>query len=259
MVENELNRDPGVMARNESLPVDFSFAAPAYNEAVVIEEVVRRWEKVIGEAGIRAEIVITNDGSTDNTAAILARLAGEFGNLRLIDNKVNQGYGGALTDAVRRATGRWIVTLDSDGQFDIAEYAGLYKTLMDGSFDVVTGYRDRKRDSFVRYLADRALNAIVRVLFGVKFRDTNCALKIYRPETLRAIEIESKGFSAPTEILLKLHALGYRIGERRITHHMRAGGATALKVGRTGWAFLGFLIYLRRKIGRYRRGEIGRL
>lgn len=244
---------------NSERPYDFSFAAPAYNESATIEKIVRSWENVIQAKGIRAEIVITNDGSTDDTAEILTRLQGEFDNLRLVDNRVNQGYGGALADALRQARGRWIVTLDSDGQFNLGEYAELYNTLTDGKFDVVTGYRDRKRDSFSRFLADRALNLIVRILFCVGFKDTNCALKIYRPETLSSIEIESKGFSAPTEILLKLHALGYRIGERRITHHSRAGGSTALKVGRTGWEFFKFLIYLRRKIGQYRRGEITRL
>jgi glycosyltransferase involved in cell wall biosynthesis len=251
--------DPTQSTSAGTLPYEFSFASPAYNESATIEQVVRHWEKVIKDEGIRAEIVITNDGSTDNTAEILHRLADEFSNLKIVDNALNQGYGGALSDAIREARGRWVVTLDSDGQFDIAEYAQIHAALVEGKYDIVTGYRDRKRDSFVRFLADRALNVIVRALFGVPFRDTNCALKIYRPETLKAIEIESKGFSAPTEILLKLHALGYRIGECRITHHPRAGGATALKVGSTGWEFFKFLLYLRRKIGKYRRGEITRL
>jgi glycosyltransferase involved in cell wall biosynthesis len=241
------------------LPYDFSFAAPAYNESATIEDVVRGWEKVIRERGIRAEIVVTNDGSTDHTPEILRGLAEEFDNLRLVDNRENQGYGGALSDAIHHSQGRWVVTLDSDGQFDIAEYSRLYDTLVEGNYDMVTGYRDRKRDSVVRLLADRSLNVIVRILFGVPFKDTNCAFKIYRPEILSAIEIESRGFSAPTEILLKLHALGYRIGESRITHHPRAGGSTALKVSRTGWEFVKFLIHLKRKITRYRKGEIARL
>ncbi|MCK4548254.1 MAG: glycosyltransferase family 2 protein [Candidatus Eisenbacteria sp.] len=253
--------NPGLntAAEKSPLPYDFSFAAPAYNESVTIEGIVRRWQRMIRDTGIRAEIIITNDGSSDNTAEILHQLADEFSNLKVVDNALNQGYGGALKDAIREARGRWIVTLDSDGQFDIAEYAQLYDTLIDGKYDVVTGYRDRKRDSFVRFLADRALNVMVRILFGVPFRDTNCALKIYRPETLQAIEIESGGFSAPTEILLKIHALGYRIGECEITHYARAGGATALKVGKTGWEFFGFLLCLKRKIRRYRRGEITEL
>ena len=238
---------------------EFSFASPAYNEAATIEQVVRQWQTVIERAGVRAEIVITNDGSTDRTAEILRALALELPDLRVIDNRENQGYGGALSDAIRSARGRWIVTLDSDGQFDAAEYAGLHRAASAGGLDVVTGYRDRKRDSLLRYAADRVLNVIVRALFRVRFRDTNCALKIYRAEALRSIEIESRGFSAPTEILLKLHSLGYRIGETRITHHPRAGGSSALKVGRTGWEFFTFLLYLRRKIKRYRRGEIASL
>jgi glycosyltransferase involved in cell wall biosynthesis len=254
MVDGD-NRAAGEPAR----AFDFSFVAPAYNESSAIEPLVRCWEGVIEGKGIRAEIVIVNDGSTDDTGEILRRLSGEFPNLRLVEHRRNCGYGSALADAIRHARGRWIVTLDSDGQSDIAEYAHLHEVLVEGGFDAVTGYRRPKQDRFTRVLADRVLNLIVRVLFGMRLKDTNCSLKIYRAEPVQSIEIESRGYSAPTEILLKLHALGYRIGERQTTHHPRAGGSSALRLGRTSWDVLVFLIRLRRKIKRYQRGEVARL
>jgi glycosyltransferase involved in cell wall biosynthesis len=233
--------------------------APVYNEAECIEEVVRYWDKVLEGWPLTSEIVLTNDGSVDATGSILDRLMTEIPRLRVIHREKNSGYGGAVASSIAGSRGRLVVTLDSDGQFDLAEARRLIEHLERHSLDAVVGRRDGKRDSFARVLADRVLNRMVRLMFGVRLRDTQCALKVIRGDLARGLTLEARGFPNPTEIVLKLGALGAKLGEQTVTHAERKAGASKLKVFRTGMDTWRFLWYLRRRIKLYRRRVIQRL
>ena len=228
-----------------------SVAAPAYNEEDVIESIVRYWDEVLKDNGVHGEIVVTDDGSKDSTGEILDALKAQFAHLVVVHHEVNSGYGKALHTAISHSTGEHVVTIDSDGQFDLAEYPLLMRQMHEGKYDVVTGFRHKKQDSFVKVLADRMLNLIIRFGFGLKLKDTNCALKIFKGDIVRRINIEAKGYPTPTEILIKLNSLGYTIGEVGISHHERESGKSQLKTFQTAWRFLLFLIYLRLKITLY--------
>jgi glycosyltransferase involved in cell wall biosynthesis len=224
--------------------VFLSITAPAYNERENIEKMVTYWESVFARDGIQGEIVIGEDGSTDGTKDILRELQSQFANLVVVDHAANRGYGYALSSAIARSSGDYVLTIDSDGQFDAGEYK-LLLTELDKGYDVVTGYRRRKQDRILRVVADRVLNLIIRVLFRLPLRDTNCALKLLKGDVARRLMIEARGYPTPTELLVRAQTLGYRIGETGITHYERAGGATKLKALRTGWHMLLFLAYLK--------------
>jgi dolichol-phosphate mannosyltransferase len=226
-----------------------SLCAPAYNEAESIEAVVREWAAIIERDGLDAEMVIGNDGSTDRTGEILACLQKEFPNLVVVSHEKNGGYGRALRSAMAEARGEYILTLDSDGQFDAGEWKQLYERLQAENLDLVTGYRHAKQASFLHVYADRGLNGLIRLMFGLRLRDTNCALKLFRGEVGRALAAsgEAMGYPTPTEFLVKAQLMGYRAGEVQITHRERAGGATKLKALQTSLAMFQFLLYLRWK------------
>lgn len=228
----------------EEAPI-LSICAPAYNEEDVIEGVVRRWEQVLD--GVDGEIVIANDGSRDRTGEVLARLQAEFPNLMVVSHEVNGGYGRALASAIARSRGQFVLTIDSDGQFDAGEYARLLDELRRGDYDVVTGFRHAKQAGRVHVLADRGLNLLIRLVFGLQLKDTNCALKLFKGEVARMLRIEAMGYPTPTELLIKAQTLGYRIGELAITHYARTGGETKLKAFRTSWQMALFLAYLKFK------------
>jgi len=227
-----------------SSTVFLSITAPAYNERENIATMITHWESVFADDHINGEIVIGEDGSTDGTKDVLAELQRRFNNLVVVDHAVNRGYGHALSSAIARSRGDYVLTIDSDGQFDAAEYRVLMAE-MDNGYDVVTGYRRRKQDSLLRVLADRVLNLIIRLLFRLPLRDTNCALKLFRGDVARRLKIEARGYPTPTELLVRAQTLGYRIGEAGITHHERAGGTSKLKAFRTSWHMLLFLAYLK--------------
>lgn len=242
-----------------SKEIFLSIVAPAYNEEANIETVVHYWQKVLSENKLQGEIVITNDGSSDRTGDILKELKKEYPNLRVVSFKKNGGYGRALSSSIAHAKGQYILTTDSDGQFDVAEYKLLLEKLEKSGYDFITGFRIKKADSFVRVLADRMLNKIVRLFFGTRLTDTNCALKLFKREALQSISIDAKGFPTPTELVLKLEALGYLTTEVGITHQEREGGMSKLKTFSTGINFLKFLLYLKLKIWLYRSGVLNKL
>ena len=230
------------MAENSS--IFLSLVAPAYNEENSIAKVVREWVNVLRQGKNTWEIIVTNDGSTDNTDSILTVLAAEHSEITVISLPSNEGCGYALREAILRARGHYVVTIDSDGQFDLSEYDILLKKLDEG-YDIVTGYRHKKIDSTLRVLLDRGLNLLVRIFFGLRLKDTNCALKIFKRECLSQISIDSRGYTIPTEILIKAQALGFRIGEVRITHRERPRGESKLRAFKVSWQMIVFFRLLK--------------
>ena len=243
------------MVNDPSVPL-LSVAAPCFNEAEGIESVVADWDAVLARVPEPTEIVLCNDGSTDGTAGVLERLLARFPRLRVVHNPTNGGYGRALWSAIAATRGEYVATIDSDGQFDLADAVDLLAALERDGLDAITGFRKAKEDSAVRVLADRGLNLIVRVMFRVRLRDTNCALKVVRGDVLRGLRIEARGYPTPTEICLRLTARGYRVGERGVTHRERTAGMSKLHPLRTAWSFFRFLLYLRHKLKLHHAGII---
>lgn len=236
--------------------IDLSVVAPVYNEAEGIEEVVRYWNSVLAGVNLTSEIVLANDGSTDTTLDILQKLEIEIPILRVVSYSPNRGYGYALKTAIQASKGAWVVSLDSDGQFDLADFNKLYALCSRKNLDFVTGFRMKKKDNVFRIVADRGLNLIVRTLFGVSLRDTNCAMKLMKGDLVRNLNIEARGYPTPTEITLKLITLGAKTGEEGVTHSERLRGQSKLHFLRTSISFFRFLFYLKRKIRLYKAGII---
>lgn len=239
-------------AVNDTAPA-LSFVMPAYNEEAALPATIASCDQAIAALGIPCEVVVCNDGSSDRTAEVLAELARDRPQLRVVTREKNGGYGAALAGAIAAARGELLVTMDSDGQFDPSDAALLLARRAEGH-EVVLGYRAKKVDTFMRVLLDRCLRMLVRMLFGVSFRDTNCALKLVPRVALEGLALEARGFANPTEMAIKLHARGLRIAEVAVTHRERAGGVSALRSVRASFEMMAFLLYLRLKVSLYRRG-----
>jgi len=239
----------------DTLP-DLSVCAPAYNEREGIEAVVRDWMRVAAGFGRPVEIVITNDGSSDGTGELLDRLAAELKTLRIVHLARNGGYGRALGAAIAASRGRHVATIDSDGQFDLADAKNLLERAEKENWDLVTGYRVAKKDSLLRVFANHGQNLLVGILCGVRLRDSNCALKVARGDLLRDLRLESTGYPLPTEICVRFHARGLRIAEAPVAHRERPAGESKLRFLRTSWRMLVFLFYLRKRILLHRKGYL---
>lgn len=239
--------------------IRLSIVAPVYNEEEIIEKVVRYWFDVLKKDGLSHEIVLGDGGSTDRTIAILEELGREYPKLKVVRAGNPGGYGFALFSAIYATSGDYVVMLDADGQFDLADYVLMLEKLEKDNLDVVTGYRIRKQDTFIRYFADRVLNVIVRMIFGLDQKDTNCALKVFKGDLIRNLHIEARAWPTPTEIMVRLNAIGSSVGEMGIKHLERQGGETKLRVMRTSLELLSFLFYLKYKLWLYRRTVINKI
>lgn len=243
----------------ETNSIHLSVVAPVYNEEEIIEKVVRYWFDVLKGNGVTHEVVLGDGGSNDRTLEILDELRKEFPNLKVVRAGDPGGYGFALFRAIYATSGDYVVMLDADGQFDLADYAPMLEKLEKEGLDMVTGYRIRKQDTFIRYFADRVLNIIVRMMFGLGQKDTNCALKVFKGDLVRNMHIEARAWPTPTEIMIRLSTYGSRVGEVGIKHLERLGGETKLNVMSTSIELFSFLLYIRFKLWLYRRKVINKI
>jgi glycosyltransferase involved in cell wall biosynthesis len=204
-----------------------TFFFPAYNEEENVEATVERALAEIGPlVDGSLEVLVVDDGSTDRTPQLADALAAANPAVR-VHHQPNRGYGGALKAGFANARGELICFSDGDLQFDLQEMARLLDRLRDGAkqpVDVVIGYRIKRRDPFHRLFIAKTYNAIVSVLFGLRVRDIDCAMKLFRREVFDGLLLEADGPFLSAELLIKLKALGVRIAQVGVNHYPRAAG-----------------------------------
>lgn len=201
-----------------------SVVLPAYNEQENIERVVRECVAYLDTTGLDYELLVTNDGSADDTGAILDRLAAEIPRLRPQHHPTNRGYGAALRTGFDAASKPFVFYMDGDGQFDIHDLERLLPLATDEDH-IVTGYREQRRDPFLRRLNARLFGGfLVRIMLGVHVRDLNCAFKLIPKKVLDAITLESTGALINAELYGRAIRRGFRIKEIGVQHLPREAG-----------------------------------
>ncbi|OWK36179.1 glycosyltransferase family 2 protein [Fimbriiglobus ruber] len=218
-----------------------SLVVPAYNEAAVIAHAVREADEALGELFDEYEILVVDDGSGDDTAAIVAALLGEFPRVRLLWHPRNRGYGAALRTGFEAAAFERVAFTDADGQFDLRDLSTL-AALVDNT-DIAVGYRADRKDPWRRRVLSRGYNLLARTLLGTRIRDVDCALKVFRREVVVRLLPAARGFFVNTEMMTRARLLGFDVIERPVTHRPRLGGASKVslwEVPKTLRVLLGF-------------------
>lgn len=212
---------PAALQAPARIPGFFSLVLPAYNEEGNIEYVVRRALDVLPTVVDEFEIIVVNDGSRDATPEIIDRLAAEDVRVKPV-HQANQGYGGAVKAGFRASTGDYVMFMDADRQFDIADIQRL--TPFVPSYDVVAGFRMERSDPLNRRINAEIFNVVVRVLFGVHLRDLDCAFKIFRGDMLRSLDLTTSGALINAEMQAKLRRSGATIEQVGVGHYPRIAG-----------------------------------
>jgi len=209
-----------------------SIAAPAYNEAEIIDGIVETWITHLKSLAWveRFEIVICNDGSPDDTGRRLDRLAAIHPEVRPVHFQVNQGAAVALARAIEATSCDWVFLIDSDGQFPIENLTPMMEEIERRGAKAAIGVRHSKQNSMFARLGSQASAAVCNLFYGTKYRDFNCALKLVDGPVLRGIPLEARGLNYSTEISSRLIERQAAPIEVDIEHRPRVGGKSSLKV-----------------------------
>jgi glycosyltransferase involved in cell wall biosynthesis len=195
---------------------------PAWNEEAVIAQTTQKVVETLAEVAPDYEVIVVDDGSTDGTGAIADELSSANPRIRVVHNRPNKGYGGALIAGFNAVSKELTFFMDADGQFDIRDIGRLLEYL--DKADAVLGYREHRQDPPLRIVNAWGWKMLMRLLFGLKVRDVDCAFKLYPTELVRRANVQAQGAMVNTEMLVKLSRLGYTWVEVPVHHYPREGG-----------------------------------
>ena len=214
----------------EAVPVkkvkELSIFFPFWNEDKNIEKVVTRAILVAQEVAAKWEILMVDDGSTDNTLKIAKKLEQKYKNVRTISLHPNRGYGAALRAGFEHANYELVVFTDGDLQFDFSEVKKFLEKI--GQADLVIGYRQKRQDKLLRHILMILHRIWVLIFFRFYVKDIDCGFKLFRKQMFKEVmPFRSEGAMITTEILAKAKAKGLRIAQVAVTHYPRKFGESS--------------------------------
>ena len=223
-----------------------SVVVPLHNEERSIGLLHEELQAALDPLGEEWEAVYVDDGSTDGSFSALTRLHAREDNVRVVRLRRNFGKAAALAAGFAQATGERVVTIDGDLQDDPSEIPQLLAKLEEG-FDVVSGWKTRRRDPWSRRLPSRLFNWVAGWMSGLRLHDMNCGLKAYRAEVVRNLVLYGE---LHRFIPVLAHEQGYRVAELPVNHRPREHGRSRYGLERYLRGFLDLLTVS--FMGRYR-------
>jgi len=225
---------------------DLSIILPCYNEAEAIPYTFPQLVEAFEEAGHRLELIGVDNGSSDETSALLHELEGKGLPVVPVRVEVNQGYGFGLLSGIPHARGRWIGFLPADGQVDAEDVVRLYEALAPCGPDTMGKVRRRFRmDGPMRKVISIVYNGLVWCLYpGLGSIDVNGTPKVVHRDTLARMQLESRRWFLDPEILIKAYYMKVRVLEMNAFARMRGTGLSHVRAS-TCWEFFRQLLKFR--------------
>jgi dolichol-phosphate mannosyltransferase len=218
--------------------MQLSLVIPLYNEEESLKQLHHEICEVAKENGYNFEIIFVDDGSTDQSWAIIEKLAAEDSRVRGIQFRRNFGKAAALQAGFKAAQGEIVFTLDADLQDDPKEIPDFLRQLETEGLDVISGWKKRRHDPWHKVFPSRIFNGMVSVMTGVKLHDHNCGMKCYRRDVLKEIALYGERHRF---IPVLAAACGHKIGEKIIAHRSRKFGHSKYGFARFAKGFLDLL------------------
>lgn len=204
--------------------MDISVVVPVYNEEESLPELTDWISNVSSGSGLSYEIILLDDGSTDSSWSVINRLRDKNNNIRGISFRRNYGKAAALHTGFREAAGDVVITMDADLQDSADEIPALYRMIKDEGYDLVSGWKKKRKDPIIKKFTSRIYNFTARKASGIKLHDFNCGLKAYRKDVTQSIEVYGEMHRYIP--MLAMESGFSRITEKVVEHRARKYGVT---------------------------------
>lgn len=218
---------------------------PCLNEAPSIGNCLESIGTVLKTESLHAEIIVVDNGSTDDSAAIVTQWQERLPQLRLVHEPV-QGYGSAYLTGIRHAQGTYIFMADADETYDFADIPRFIAKLDEG-YDMIVGNRfggmmtKKAMPLHHRYIGNPFLSFLVKTFFGVRINDIHCGERAVRKDALEKISLYTTGMEFASEMIIKAAKAKLRISELSVSYSERSG-ESKLRSFRDGWRHLRFIL-----------------
>lgn len=195
-----------------------SLIIPCFNEERILERNLRRVISALDRSGMRFEVIVSNDGSSDRSGTIVREMAGEDLRIRVVDNQIHRGKGAALTDGFFASRYEVLAFIDADLEIDIGHLFPLMERVRNGE-DIAIGSKtldgSAQRRPLKRRAATWGFNFLVRCILGSQLSDHQTGIKVFRRQVLLPIlaQVRSQGWTWDTEVLIHGQRLGLTIAE----------------------------------------------
>ncbi|RKY61557.1 MAG: glycosyltransferase [Candidatus Neomarinimicrobiota bacterium] len=218
-----------------------SVVVPIYNEAASLREMVAGIQSALKKSSYEYEIILVDDGSRDGSDLIGKELAESNPEVSTIRFQRNLGKAAALNEGFNAAKGEFIATIDADLQDDPEAIPKMADKIKEGEFDLISGWKQDRKDRFIKKHTSKIYNFFSRLMTGVKLHDMNNGLKVYKAEVVKSITVYGE-MHRFIPVLAKIN--GFKSGEMKVKHFPRKYGKTKYGASRFYKGFLDLMTIL---------------
>ena len=193
--------------------IDLSIVLPAHNESENLPDLLRDLKSALFQAAIRSEIIVANDGSTDDTEKVLNSLKSEISELSVVKIEKKSGFGNAIIKGLETASGSVLGYMVADGQIQPAALVETYKKLKKDNLAFCKAFRTNRQDGFLRMTMSAVYNLLFRIMFNCSLGDIGGNPKIFTRNFYESADLRSKDFFIEAEIMLKAKRNNFSMGE----------------------------------------------
>lgn len=231
---------PKIRTRAVETAPYLSIVVPLFDEEESLRELHAEITAAVAPLAKPVEMIFVDDGSTDNSYAVLKELHAKDPRVKAIRFRRNFGKSAALSVGFHEAQGEYVVTMDADLQDDPAEIPSLIEMLQQG-YDLISGWKKTRHDPWSKTIPSRLANSVTAMMTGIPIHDMNCGLKAYRKEVIKGISVYGE---LHRYIPALAHWAGFRVGEKVVNHHPRKYGRTKFGISRFSRGFLDLVTIL---------------
>jgi glycosyltransferase involved in cell wall biosynthesis len=186
-----------------------SLMFPLYKDKRTVEFMITKSSSVLKKLKRKYEIIIVDDGCPQNSGKLAKKIAKRFSNIKVFFHKKNLGYGAALKTGLRKCKNDWIFVIDGDAEYDVEDLFRLLK--VSKNYDLVITCRYKKKYSTYRIFVSWVYNAILRLIFNIKFRDISSGSRLVKRKLIKHIKLKSNSTFIGAELVIKSKLAGYKV------------------------------------------------